>query len=214
MIILVSELVDAMAKLERGDVLENLRKEILKGTDPLEIIEQLSQGLKIVGDLYDKKEYFLAELITAGDIFQEAFQEIKPILEKKNLKTQAKGIIVIGTVQGDIHDIGKTIVATLLVSSGFYVEDLGVDVPPEKFVEAVEKINADVLAMSALLTVALDSAKETIQLLEKNNLRNKVKIIVGGAAFNEDIAKKIGADAYGKDPLAAVKFCEKLPKKT
>lgn len=211
---MVSELVDAMAKLERGDVLENLRKEILKGTDPLEIIEQLSQGLKIVGDLYDKKEYFLAELITAGDIFQEAFQEIKPILEKKNLKTQAKGIIVIGTVQGDIHDIGKTIVATLLVSSGFYVEDLGVDVPPEKFVEAVEKINADVLAMSALLTVALDSAKETIQLLEKNNLRNKVKIIVGGAAFNEDIAKKIGADAYGKDPLAAVKFCEKLPKKT
>jgi 5-methyltetrahydrofolate--homocysteine methyltransferase len=213
-IVLVSELVDAMAKLERGDVLENLKKEIEKGTDPLEIIEQLSQGLKIVGDLYDKKEYFLAELITAGDIFQEAFQEIKPILENKDLKTQAKGKIVIGTVQGDIHDIGKTIVATLLVSSGFYVEDLGVDVPPEKFVEAVEKMDADVLAMSALLTVALDSAKETIQLLEKNNLRNKVKIIVGGAAFNEDIAKKIGADAYGKDPLEAVKFCEKLPKKT
>ncbi|MEM3586049.1 MAG: cobalamin-dependent protein [Candidatus Jordarchaeaceae archaeon] len=209
---MTSELVDAMAKLERDEVLENLRKEIQKGTDPLEIIEQLSKGLKIVGDLYDKKEYFLAELITAGDIFQEAFQEIKPILEKKNLKTQTKGKIVIGTVQGDIHDIGKTIVATLLVSSGYYVEDLGVDVSPEKFVEAIKKINADVLAMSALLTVSIESAKETIQLLEKNNLRNKVKIIVGGAAFNEDIAKRIGADAYGKDPLDAINFCEKVLK--
>lgn len=209
---MVSELVDAIAKLERDEVLEYLRKEIQKGTDPLEIVEQLSQGLKIVGDLYDKREYFLAELIAAGDIFQEAFQEIKPILEKKNLKTQSKGKIVIGTVQGDIHDIGKTIVATLLVSSGYYVEDLGVDVPPEKFMEAIKKTDADVLAMSALLTVAIESAKETIQLLEKNNLRNKVKIIVGGAAFNEDIAKKIGADAYGKDALDAIKFCEKILK--
>lgn len=209
---MVSELVDAMAKLERDEVLEYLRKEIQKGTDPLEIVEQLSRGLKIVGDLYDKKEYFLAELITAGDIFQEAFQEIKPVLEKKNLKTQTKGKIVIGTVQGDIHDIGKTIVATLLVSSGYYVEDLGVDVPPEKFMEAIKRMDADVLAMSALLTIAIESAKETIQLLEKNNLRNKVKIIVGGAAFNEDIAKKIGADAYGKDALDAIKFCEKILK--
>lgn len=203
---------DAIAKLERDEVLEYLRKEIQKGTDPLEIVDQLSQGLKIVGDLYDKREYFLAELIAAGDIFQEAFQEIKPILEKKNLKTQSKGKIVIGTVQGDIHDIGKTIVATLLVSSGYYVEDLGVDVPPEKFMEAIKKTDAEVLAMSALLTVAIESAKETIQLLEKNNLRNKVKIIVGGAAFNEDIAKKIGADAYGKDALDAIKFCEKILK--
>lgn len=209
---MVSELVDAIAKLERDEVLEYLRKEIQKGTDPLEIVDQLSQGLKIVGDLYDKREYFLAELIAAGDIFQEAFQEIKPILEKKNLKTQSKGKIVIGTVQGDIHDIGKTIVATLLVSSGYYVEDLGVDVPPEKFMEAIKKTDAEVLAMSALLTVAIESAKETIQLLEKNNLRNKVKIIVGGAAFNEDIAKKIGADAYGKDALDAIKFCEKILK--
>lgn len=197
---MVSELADAMAKLERSDVLSNVKKEIKKGTAPMEIIDQLSQGLKIAGELYDEKEYFLAELITAGDIFQEAFQEIKPVLEEKGLKTQVKGKIVIGTIRGDIHDIGKSIVTTMLLSSGFYVEDLGVDVPPEKFMEAIRKINADVLAMSALLTIAIDSAKETIKLLEKNNLRSKVKIIVGGAAFTEDIAKKIGADAYGKNP--------------
>jgi 5-methyltetrahydrofolate--homocysteine methyltransferase len=209
-IIVDGELADAMSKLERSDVLENVKKEIKKGTDPLKIVEQLSQGLKIVGELYDKKEYFLAELITAGDIFQEAFREIKPVLEKKGLKTQVKGKIVIGTVRGDLHDIGKNIVTTMLVSSGFYVEDLGVDVSPERFVEAIRKINTDILAMSALLTIAIDSAKETIQLIEKNKLRSKVKIIVGGAAFTEAIAKKLGVDAYGKDPIEAIKFCQKL----
>lgn len=207
---MAGELVDAMAKLERGKVLENVKREIERDADPLEIIERLSQGLKTVGDLYDKKEYFLAELITAGDIFQNAFQEIKPVLEKKGLKTQVKGKIVIGTVRGDLHDIGKNIVTTMLVSSGFYVEDLGVDVPPENFIEAIKQIKADILAMSALLTVALDAAKETIKLLEKENLRSSVKVICGGAAFDENIAKKLGADAYGKDPLEAVKFCQRI----
>ncbi len=207
---MADELVDAMANLERGKVIESVKREVEKGTDPLEIIERLSQGLKIVGDLYDKKEYFLAELITAGDIFQNAFQELKPALEKKGVKTRVKGKIVIGTVRGDLHDIGKNIVITMLVSSGFYVEDLGVDVPPQRFVEAVRQTDADILAMSALLTVALDAAKETIELVEKENLRSKVKIICGGAAFNENIAKKLGADAYGKDPMEAVKICQAL----
>ncbi|MBS7281380.1 MAG: cobalamin-dependent protein [Candidatus Freyarchaeota archaeon] len=207
---MTDQLVEAMANLERSTVLDNVEKEIKKGTDPLKIIESLSQGLKIVGDLYDKKEYFLAELITAGDIFQNAFQKIKPALEKKGLKTQVRGKIVIGTVRGDLHDIGKNIVITMLVSSGFYVEDLGVDVPAENFIEAIKKTDANILAMSALLTVALEAAKETIKLLEKENLRNKVKVICGGAAFDENTAKRIGADAYGKDPLEAVKICQKL----
>ncbi len=203
-------LVEAMANLDRNAVLDNVEKEIKRGTDPLKIIESLSQGLKIVGDLYDKKEYFLAELITAGDVFQNAFQKIKPALEKKGLRTQVRGKIVIGTVRGDLHDIGKNIVTTMLVSSGFYVEDLGVDVPAEKFIEAIKKTDANILAMSALLTVALEAAKETIKLLEKENLRNRVKVICGGAAFDENTAKRIGADAYGKDPLDAVKICQKL----
>ncbi|MEM2136301.1 MAG: corrinoid protein [Candidatus Jordarchaeaceae archaeon] len=207
---MTEQLVEAMANLERSAVLDNVEKEIDRGTDPLKIIESLSQGLKIVGDLYDKKEYFLAELITAGDIFQNAFQKIKPLLEKKGLKTQVRGKIVIGTVRGDLHDIGKNIVTTMLVSSGFYVEDLGVDVPAEKFIEAVKRTDANILAMSALLTVALEAAKETIKLLEKENLRNRVKVICGGAAFDENIAKRIGADAYGKDPLDAVKICQRL----
>ena len=209
---MTEKLVDAMANLERSTVLENVKSEIARGVDPFEIIERLSQGLKIVGDLYDKKEYFLAELITGGDIFQNAFQEIKPVLEKKGLKTKIKGKIVIGTVRGDLHDIGKNIVTMMLVSSGFFVEDLGVDVPPERFIEAIKQINADILAMSALLTVALDAAKETIKLLEKENLKSSVKVICGGAAFDEDIAKKIGTDAYGKNPLEAVKICQRLLK--
>ena len=204
------ELINAMGDLQRAKVIELVKKEIEKGTKPLKIIEWLSQGVKIVGDLFEKKEYFLAELITGGDIFQDAFEELKPILEKEDIKTQAKGKIVFGTVKGDIHDIGKNIVITILRASGFYVEDVGVDVPAEKFIESVKQMNADILGLSALLTMAIESVKEIIKLLEKDNLRDKIKIIVGGSAFTENIAEKLGVDAYGKDPQEAVKKCEKL----
>ncbi|MFX0140851.1 MAG: B12-binding domain-containing protein [Candidatus Hodarchaeota archaeon] len=204
------ELINAMGDLQRAKVIELVKEEIKKGTKPLKIIEWLSQGVKIVGDLFEKKEYFLAELITGGDIFQDAFLELKPILEKEDIKTQAKGKIVFGTVKGDIHDIGKNIVITILRASGFYVEDLGVDVPAEKFIESIKKINPDILALSALLTMAIESVKEITNLLEKENLRDRVSIIVGGSAFTQDIANKLEVDAYGKDPQDAVKKCEKF----
>lgn len=210
MVLLDNELVKAMVDLDRAKVYEIVREEIKKDTDPLKIIDCLSQGLKIIGGYFEKKEYFLAELITGGDIFESIFQEIKPILIKKNIDTQVKGKIVIGTVQGDVHDIGKNIVKTILTVSGFYIEDLGVDVPAEKFIEAIKQPKVKILGLSALLTVAVDSVKKIIELLEKQNLRSKIKIIVGGSAFNEDIAKSLGVDAYGKDPMEAVKKCQKL----
>ncbi len=203
-----NELINAMGDLKRAKVMELVKKEIEKGTKPLKIIEWLSQGVKIVGDLFEKKEYFLAELITGGDIFQDAFEELKPIL-KEDIKTKAKGKIVFGTVKGDIHDIGKNIVITILRAAGFYVEDLGVDVPAEKFIEFIKKMNADILALSALLTMAIESVKEITNLLEKENLRDKIKIIVGGSAFTKAIADKLGV-AFGKDPQDAVKKCEEL----
>jgi methylmalonyl-CoA mutase cobalamin-binding domain/chain len=204
------ELVNAMADLDRTKVLEIVREDIEKGIDPLIIIDGLSKGVEIVGELFEKKEYFLAELITSGDIFENAFQKLKPILEKKDLILQSKGKIVIGTVQGDVHDIGKNIVKTLLIASGFSVEDLGVDVQPEKFIEAVKQPEIKILGLSALLTVAIDSVKDIIKLLERENLRSKVRVIVGGSAFTEEIANKLGVDAFGKDPQEAVKICQKF----
>jgi len=204
------ELVNAMADLNRTKVLEIVREEIGIGTDPLRIIDWLSEGVKIVGENFEKKEYFLAELITGGDIFDNAFQELKPILEKRDLVPQSKGKIVLGTVQGDVHDIGKNIVKTILTASGFSVEDLGVDVQPEKFIEAVKQPEIKILGLSALLTIAIDSVKNIITLLEEENLRSKVKIIVGGSAFTEEIANKLGVDAFGKDPQEAVKICQKF----
>jgi methylmalonyl-CoA mutase cobalamin-binding domain/chain len=204
------DLVNAMADLDRNKVLEIVRGEIASETDPLIIIEWLSEGVKIVGELFEKKEYFLAELITSGDIFENAFFELKTLLEKNSVISQSKGKIVLGTVQGDVHDIGKNIVKTILVASGFSVEDLGVDVSPEKFVEAVKRSETKIMALSALLTIAIDSVEDIIQLLEKEKLRSKVKIIIGGSAFTEDIAKKLKVDAFGRDPQEAVKICQKF----
>ncbi|MHA2393184.1 MAG: cobalamin B12-binding domain-containing protein [Promethearchaeota archaeon] len=204
------ELVNAMAELDRTKVLNIVREELSIGTDPLRIIDWLSEGVKIVGEYFEKKKYFLAELITSGDIFENAFQELKPIIDKNDLVLKSKGKIVIGTVQGDVHDIGKNIVKTILKASGFSVEDLGVDVQPEKFIEAVKQPEIKILGLSALLTIAIDSVQNIITLLERENLRNKVRIIIGGSAFTEDIANKLGVDAFGKDPLEAVKICQKF----
>ena len=205
-----NELVKAMADLNRAKVLKIVGEEIKNETDPLQIIESLSEGVKIVGELFERKEYFLAELITGGDIFSNAFQELKPIMDKDNITAQSKGKVVLGTVQGDVHDIGKNIVKTILIASGFSVEDLGVDVPPEKFLEAVKQPNVSILGLSALLTIAIDSVKDVIKLLEVENVRNKVKIIVGGSAFTDYIANKLDIDAYGKDPQEAVNICLKF----
>lgn len=205
-----NELVNAMAELERSKVFEIVRNEIEKDTDPLKIIEWLSQGLKKIGEYFEKKEYFLAELITGGDIFETVYQEIKPILEKKNVTAQIKGKIILGTVQGDVHDIGKNIVKTILTVSGFHVEDLGVDVPPERFIEALKQTESKILALSALLTIAIDSVEEIIKLLRKEDLRDKVKIIVGGSAFSEDLVKNLDVDAFGIDPMDALKKCQQF----
>jgi methanogenic corrinoid protein MtbC1 len=205
-----NELVKAMGELERAKVLDIVKEEIEKGTDPLKIIEWLSEGVKIVGDYFEKKEYFLAELITGGDIFENAFEELKPLLEKSGTSIQSKGKIILGTVQGDVHDIGKNIVKTILMASGFTVEDLGVDVPPEKFIDAIKQPGVSILGLSALLTVAIDSVIDTINLINKENLRSKVKIIVGGSAFSEGIVQNLDVDAYGKDPQEAVNICQKF----
>jgi len=206
---LLEKIKNLMVDLEIDKVKEAVQEALNKNIPPLTIINKaLSPAMEIIGEKYEKGEYYLAELVVAGDTFKEVMDILKPYLKKQTLKKLGK--VVIGTVRGDLHEIGKNIVATMLETAGFDVYDLGVDVPPEKFVEKVKEVDADIVALSALLTTTMIEMKNVIDEFKKAGLRDKVKIIVGGAPVTEEYAKKIGADAYGKDAVEAVKICKQL----
>jgi len=195
------------------DKVEEAVKEALKvGISPLEIIEGgLAPAMRIIGDKFERGEYFLAELVAAGETFKEILNNIlKPKMMERGEITKKLGKVVIGTVRGDLHDIGKNIVATMLESAGFEVYDLGVDVAPEDFVKKVKETGADIVAMSALLTTTMIEMKNVIEELKKAGIRDKVKVVIGGAPITEEFAKEIGADAYGEDAVKAVKVCKQL----
>ena len=187
-----------------------LVQELLKaGIDPLKIIDALRKALEEIGQKYEKGEYFLSELIIAGDLMKEALSliESKGSLDIQKMKTL--GRIVVGTVKGDLHDIGKNIFVMLAKSSGFDVIDLGVDVPVERFVDAVQSENPQILGMSALLTVTMPYMAEVIEALRKEGLREKVKIIIGGAPITKDFGRKIGADYAAETAVEGVEVCKK-----
>jgi 5-methyltetrahydrofolate--homocysteine methyltransferase len=204
-VIRVSEKIAALiAEVEEDKTLEEVRKALDEGTDPLSLVEALRDGMSVVGDRYEAREYFLPELILAAEIFKEAIALIEPRLQGDNIAT--KGSVVIGTAQGDIHDIGKNIVATMLRCNGYDVHDLGVDVPPQAFVAKASQTRAGLVAISGLLTLAFDAMKDTVDALAEAGLRDKLKIIIGGGPVNEKVLEYCGADAYGKDPSEAIKL--------
>ena len=201
----VSEKIAALiAEVEEDKTLEEVRKALDEGTDPLSLVEALRDGMSVVGDRYEAREYFLPELILAAEIFKEAIALIEPRLQGDNIAT--KGSVVIGTAQGDIHDIGKNIVATMLRCNGYDVHDLGVDVPPQAFVAKASQTRAGLVAISGLLTLAFDAMKDTVDALAEAGLRDKLKIIIGGGPVNEKVLEYCGADAYGKDPAEAIRL--------
>ncbi|MFB0509869.1 MAG: corrinoid protein [bacterium] len=176
---------------------------------PEEILEKgLIVGMKEVGRLFSCKEYFVPEVLMASEAFYAGFDLVSPLIKTKQMKE--KGKIIIGVVEGDIHDIGKNIVKVMLEASGYQVVDLGKDVPTEIFVDSVTRENPKILAMSALMTTTMMKMKDVVKSLEHKKLRNKVKVIIGGAPVNEDFAKRIGADGYGEDASAAVSLVEAL----
>lgn len=172
------------------------------------VMEGMSKGMEIVGKKFEEGEFFLSDLIMAGETMKAGMEVLKPHLKAGQVKSM--GRVVIGTVKGDIHDIGKNIVSTLLSSAGFEVHDLGVDVDVDRFVKAVQEFKAHILAMSALLTVTMPYMEEVIEAVKKAGIRSRLKIIVGGAPLNEDYAKRIGADAYAEDAVTGVEKCKKL----
>ena len=207
---MLNELRDALINLDIDKTLELVKKAIDQGFKPIEIINSMAEGMRVIGDMFERGDYFISDLIVASEIFKEVMKILEPLVMKEKEVVKPIGRVILGTVEGDIHDIGKNLVATMLRVNGFELIDLGVDVPPQKFVEAVKQYNPDIVGMSALLTSTMINMKKVIEALEKEGLRDKVKVIVGGAPITEEFAKRIGADAYGENAIVAVDICKKL----
>lgn len=181
------------------------------GRKPKEIIsEGLLPGMSVVGERFKSGEMFIPEVIASAAAMNKGLEILKPLIVGNELSAMSAGKVVIGTVQGDIHNIGKHLVSMMLESGGFTVKDIGIDVPTEKFVEAVEKEKPDILGMSALLTTTMLRMKDVIEALRRSNLRDKVKVMVGGAAITQRYADSIGADAYAGDAATAVDRAKRL----
>jgi corrinoid protein of di/trimethylamine methyltransferase len=208
----ISEMIqEAILSFEKEKLAEVVKESLEKGYDPIEIINAITAALGEVGKRFEKGELFLVHLVTAGEAAKETVSKfIEPLLKKEGAKREVIGRVVIGTVAGDIHDIGKNIVASMLFAAGFEVIDLGKDVSVEEFVNAVKKYNPDILGLSALLTTTLPVQKDVIEALKKHNLRSKVKVIIGGAPASAEWAKEIGADGYAEDATKAVEVAKKL----
>ncbi len=205
----MSDIANALADLDEDKVKRLVREKVDAGVAPMSIVDECRKGMDIVGERYKNKEYFLSELIVSGEIFKEAMAVIKPML-KAGEQSEPIGRMVLGTVKGDIHNIGKDIAATLLRAAGFEVYDLGIDVAPGKFVEKLTETRAPILGMSGLLTPSFGSMKETVEAVETAGLRDKVKIIIGGGIVTEQVRKYVGADAFTDDAADGVEICRRF----
>jgi trimethylamine corrinoid protein len=202
------ELVEAMANMKEKEALQIVDDMLARGEDPNQILDLSSEAMQLVGERYQEGTYFLPELIMSGEMLRKIGETLKPLLAAKTDQTKKLGIVVLGTVRGDIHDIGKDIVGFMLEVNGFEVHDLGIDQPEEAFVKAVSTYHPQVLALSGFLSVAFDSMKSTIEQVETAGLRKNLKVIIGGGQMDDTVRKYTGADAYGDDAMAAVAFAK------
>jgi len=203
------DLAKAVMDIDEDRAYELVEQLIKEGIDPKDIIEILREGVVVVGEKFNNKEYFLTELVMAGEIFTQAAIILEPHMKKDVIDGSSVESIVVGTVQGDVHDIGKNIFITLLKSAGYNAIDLGVDIPPEKFVEKVKETGAKIVAYSGLLTVALESMNATTEALKGAGLRENVKIIIGGLPVDELWMKEAGADAFTDNAFEGLNIVKK-----
>lgn len=208
---LVSTLRDQILTFDADRFVETVKKSVDQGYNPIVVVNALTEVLKEIGKRFESGEIFLVHLVVAGDAARRATVEVlEPLIKKTSEKRKSSGKVVIGTVAGDIHDIGKNIVAMMLFTAGFEVYDIGKDIPAEDFVKKVKESNADIVALSALLTTTLPAQRDVIEALKKAGLRKKVKVLVGGAPATAKWAEEVGADGYGEDAIEAVKVAKKL----
>jgi len=189
----------------------SLAKEVIeKKINPMKALDAMTEGIRQVGDGFGRGELWLPDLAGAADAMSSAMPIIEEEIKRTGAKRVSLGTVIAGTVFGDIHSIGKTMVCTLLTAEGFEVHDLGVNIKAEEFLEATKKYNADILAMSALMTMTASEQKKVIEYLKKEGLRDKIKIMVGGGAITEEFAKDVGADGYDPTAPGAVKLARRL----
>jgi corrinoid protein of di/trimethylamine methyltransferase len=208
---LFEKLTNSIIMGEPEITIEATKEALSAGIEPMAIIRQgLMPGMNVVGEKFSSGEYFLPDLIIAAEGMQQAMELLEPELRLRQQTLESAGTVVIGTVKGDIHEIGKSLVATMLAANGFKVIDLGVDVPTQKFVDKVKETGADIVGLSALLTTTMTVQREVIQALTVAGLREKVKVIVGGAPVTRGWAKDIGADGFAEDAMGAVAVAKQL----
>jgi 5-methyltetrahydrofolate--homocysteine methyltransferase len=199
------QLVNTIADLNEEEAMSLVHSMLDAGENPQDILNATSEAMRIVGSRFDEKEYFLPELILAGDLMKQIAELVKPRLAIKDAQTKRLGKIVVGTVAGDIHDIGKDIVGFLLDANNFEVHDLGVDVPAAAFIAKIREVQPEIVGLSGFLTLAFEQMKVTVDTIKEAGLRDQVKIMIGGAIMDSEAAQYVGADAYGANATAAVK---------
>jgi len=202
------DLVRLIADLKEGEALALVKEKLDAGADAAGILEDARRAMETVGMRFETCEYFIPDLVMAGEILKGVSEIVRPSLQKEK-ESEKEGKVLIGTVAGDIHDIGKDIVTFMLDVSGFDVLDLGIDVPVEVFVEKTREFQPQVVGLSGFLTLAFESMKNTVEALEGAGLRDKVKIMIGGGQIDEEVRKYVHADAYGRDAVVAVNLCRR-----
>lgn len=205
-----SELSKALSELNESRVYSLVEEKLANNEDPLTIIKECNNGMIKIGKLFSDQIYFISELIFSAEIFKNVMERISPLLEGGERVDQTGDLVVIGTVKGDIHDIGKNIVVNLLKGSGFNVVDLGVDVPAEVFVKSIQETGAKVVGLSALLNLAFGEMKNVVDSISTAGLKDQVRIMIGGAPCNETVREFCGADYYAKDASEGVFICKRI----
>jgi 5-methyltetrahydrofolate--homocysteine methyltransferase len=207
----MQDLVKAVADMMEDEAMALTKKYVEQGVPALQIIDAYKEALSIIGKRFEQCTYFVPELILAGEMMKAASEVIKPIMKsgQGDSETQKIGRFLLGTVAGDIHDIGKDMVHMLMDINGFDVKDLGVDVPLERFWDAYREFQPAIIGMSGLLTLAYESMKQVVDMLKEKGVRDKVKVIIGGGQMDEQACKYVGADAFVTDAVAGINICKK-----
>jgi len=203
---MVADLSSAILELDRDAVPVLVREKLATGQDPSDILEECRKGMTIVGERFAQGEYFLSELIISAELFKQAVAELEPHLPSVSAHA-SKGKIVLATMRGDIHDLGKNLLVTLLRARGFEVHDLGVNVEPEKLVASVREIEPDIVGFSSLITASFESTKRAIDELDEMGLRGKLKLMIGGGVTTPQLRDHLGADFQTLDATAGVVYC-------
>ncbi len=204
---MAKDLINTLANLKEEEALKIVEDRLSAGEEPLKILDDARRAVEIVGKRFSDSEYFIPDLVYSGEILKRITDMVKPKIAK-GAEVKRLGKVIVGTVAGDIHDIGKDIVVFMLDVNGFEVLDLGIDVPAQKFVETIKETGSSVVGLSGFLTLAFQSMKDTVGAIKEAGLRNKVKIMIGGGQIDEQVKGFTGADAYGKDAMEAVKLAK------